>query len=514
MSRDGHSSMRSGQEISASRRKRWTLVAVTLGLGITILDETVVFLALPAIDRELSVGLSGQQWIVNGYLLPLSALLLIAGALADRYGRRRLFILGLVGFGLASLAAGLAPSGEFLIGARAVQGAFAALLMPSTLALLIATFRGEERAGAIGAWAAWSGIAAAVGPLVAGVLISAVSWRWVFFLSLPIVAVAIGLALWVVEESTETNARSSPLDVPGALWATLAVGGFSYAVVQAPEVGWAAGSVLTAAVVAPLALFAFLIREYRAESPMLPPKLFRVRNFSAANACTLALYAVFNGNFFLVTIYLQTALDYSALAAGAATLPLTLLMLLFSTRAGRLGERIGPRLPMAGGQLLAAGGVLLLSFVEPGDGYLLHVLPGVIVFGAGLALTVAPLTNAAVSAVPESQAGLASGVNNAAARLAGLLGVAVVGLVFALMFRGVLDVDSATPEQAAAIEQARQQPTSALDLSLGPETRGQVSAASVDAYRAGMWTGSGIGLLGALIALVGMSKHRPPERAT
>lgn len=491
------------------RRKRWTLVAVTLALGITILDETVVFLALPAIDRDLGVGLAGQQWVVNGYLLPLAALLLLTGSLADRYGRRRLFILGLVGFGLASLAAGLAPSAGFLIVARVVQGVFAALLMPSTLSLLVATFRGEERAGAIGAWAAWSGAAAAIGPLVGGVLISAASWRWVFFLSLPVVAVAIGLALWAVEESREEQARTDRLDVLGALWATLAVGGAAYAVVQGPEAGWTAPAVLGAAAAALLALAAFLVRERRTESPMLPLDLFRIRNFSAANAATLALYAVFNGNFFLLTIYLQTTLDYTALAAGAATLPLTLLMLLLSSRAGRLGERIGPRLPMAGGQLLAAAGVLLLSFLQPGDGYWLNVFPGVLVFGTGLALTVAPLTDTAVSAVPESRSGLASGVNNAAARLAALIGVAVIGLAFALVFRGVLDTGAATtPEQAASIERAQERPTSALDLSLEPEIRGEVRTASVEAYRIGMWAGSGIGLLGALIALEGVSRKR------
>jgi EmrB/QacA subfamily drug resistance transporter len=495
-------------------RKRWTLVAVTLGLGITILDETVVFLALPAIDRDLGIGLAGQQWVVNAYLLPLAALLLLTGALADRYGRRRLFVFGLIGFGLASLAAGLAPSGAILIGARVVQGVFAALLMPSTLALLVATFRGEERAGAIGAWAAWSGAAAAVGPLVAGVLIAAFSWRWIFFLSLPIVAVAIGLALWAVEESREEQARRDGLDLLGALWGTVAVAGGAYAVVQGPEQGWTAGPVVTAAVIAPLALAAFLLRERRAVSPMLPLGLFRVRDFSAANGSTLALYAVFNGNFFLLTIYLQTALDYSALAAGAATLPLTMLMLLLSTRAGRLGERIGPRLPMAAGQVLAAGGVLLLSFLEPGDGYWIHVLPGIIIFGLGLALTVAPLTNTAVSAVPEAQAGLASGVNNAAARLAGLLGVAVVGLAFALVFRGGLDVDAETaPEQPTGIQEALERPTSALDIPLEPQARSQVRDASVDAYRVGMWVGSGIGIIGALIALVGVDRiDKEPRR--
>jgi EmrB/QacA subfamily drug resistance transporter len=498
--------------LSAAVRKRWTLVAVTLGLGITILDETVVFLALPAIDRDLGVGLTGQQWVVNGYLLPLAALLLVAGSLADRYGRRRLFVLGLLGFGLASLAAGLAPSGEALIAARVVQGVFAALLMPSTLALLVATFRDEERGGAIGTWAAWGGAAAAVGPLVAGVLIGALSWRWVFFLSLPIVAVAIGLALWAVEESRADQAGQDRLDVLGAVLATVAVGAASYAVVQGPESGWTDPAVLAGALFAPVALFAFVLQERRAAKPMLPLGLFRSRDLSAANASTVTLYAVFNGNFFLLVIYLQTALDYTALQAGAATLPLTLLMITLSERFGRLAERHGPRLLMVAGQLLAALGVLLLSFLTPGDDYLLAVFPGVLVFGTGLAMTVAPLTNTAVSSVRDEQAGLASGVNNAAARLAGLLGVALIGLVFALAFRGDLpaSTEAANP---SAIEQARQSPTSALDLPLEPPARAQVEDASVRAYKLGMWTGSGLAAVGAMIALVGVGTARDSAAA-
>jgi EmrB/QacA subfamily drug resistance transporter len=505
--------VRSSRAPSAASRKRWTLVAATLGLGVTILDETVVFLALPAIDRDLDVGLTGQQWIVNGYLLPLAALLLVAGSLADRYGRRRLFVLGLLGFGVASLAAGLAPSGELLIAARIVQGTFAAVLMPSTLALLVATYKDEERAGAIGAWAAWGGAAAAVGPLVAGVLIAVASWRWVFFLSLPIVAVAVGLALWAVPESTADRARQDRPDLLGALLATLAIGAASYAVVQGPEAGWTDPAVLAAALLAPLTGGAFLFQERRCANPMLPLGLFRSRDFAAANASTVTLYAVFNGNFFLLTIYLQTALDYSALEAGAATLPLTLLMLALAERFGRLGERRGPRPLMVTGQLLAAAGLLLLSFLAPGDDYLREVLPGVVLFGTGLAFTVAPLTNTAVSAVGDEQAGLASGVNNAAARLAGLLGVAAIGLVFAVAFRG--DLPTSPNGQPGAIEQARQSPTSALDLSLEPPVRAVVEDASVRGYRLGMWTGAGLAAVGALIALAGVGtagRSGPAER--
>lgn len=320
------------------QQKRWTLVAATLGLSVTILDETVVFLALPAIERDLGIGLSGQQWVVNGYLLTLSALLLVGGALADLLGRRRFFLIGLSGFGAASLAAALSPSGGFLIGARLTQGFFAALVMPTTLAILTATFRGEERGAAIGSWAAWSGVAAAVGPLVGGVLIGALSWRWIFVLSLPIVAAAGAVGFRTVQESRDEKMDRSDLDFAGGLLAIMALGGLAFSLIQGPEVGWTAAGVIIAAALAAAALAAFLWRERRARSPMLPLDLFRSRNFSAANGATLALYGVFNGNFFILLIYLQTALDYTPLAAGAATLPVTLLMLGLSSRVGRVSE--------------------------------------------------------------------------------------------------------------------------------------------------------------------------------
>lgn len=489
--------------------RQWTLVATTTGLGITILDETVVFLALPAIDRDLDIGLSGQQWVVNGYLLPLVALLLVAGSLGDRYGRRRLLLVGLLGFGVASAAAGLAPSGTFLVGARVVQGLFAALVMPATLALLVDAFRGEERAGAIGAWAAWSGLAAVVGPLAGGLLL-AVSWRWIFFLSLPFVAVAAGLAWWAVAESRAAPGEAQPLDLPGAMLASVAVGAVAYAVVEAPTWGWTDARVLAAALTAPVTLGAFVWREARASAPMLPLGLFRRRSFRAANGATLTLYAAFNGSFFLLTIYLQTVLGYPPLAAGAATLPLTLIMIGLSERVGRLSERVGARGPMVLGQLLVAAGLLLLSALRSGDTYWWRVLPGVVTFGTGLALTVAPLTTTAVAAVPASAAGLASGVNNAVARLAGLLGVAVVGGVFAVVFRGALSADPAL-EQAAQFQRAGERPTSAMALPLDPPVRRVVLQASEQAFRAAMWAGAVIGLGGAVVALVGVDGGQGPR---
>lgn len=500
--------------MSEKRRKRWTLVAATLGLSITVLDETVVFLALPAIERDLGIGLTGQQWVVNGYLLTLSALLLVGGALADLLGRKRLFLAGLAGFGAASLAAGLAPTGGFLIAARLLQGSFAALMMPTTLALLIASFRGEERGGAIGSWAAWSGVAAAIGPLVAGILIGALSWRWVFFLSLPIVAVAGALALWAVEESRDEEMERSRLDLAGGLFATLALSGLSFALIQGPDAGWSSVRVVAAAGVAVVGLGAFVRRERRAASPMLPLDVFRSRNFSAANGATLALYGAFHGAFFILVIYLQTALGYSPLGAGAATLPLTLLMLALSPRVGRVAQRIGARGPMTAGTLLTAAGLFLLSFLEPRDDYVSSVLPGVAVFGFGLALTVAPLTNTAVSALPEERAGLASGVNNDAARTAGLLAVALLGLVFAVAFRASLASPEELPVEARqVVREARERPTSALELRIPEDVRAELRPrlrdASIDGYRWAMLLGAATALVASAVSFAGV---RDPAR--
>jgi len=279
-------------------RRRWTLIAAILGLNITILDETVVFLALPAINRDLGIGLQGQQWIVNGYLLSLSALLLVTGSLADLFGRRRVFVYGLGLFGMASLACGLAPNGTTLIVFRIVQGVGAALAMPSTLAIVASAFEGEERGAAIGSWASWGAVAAAIGPVVAGVLISALTWRSIFFLSLPLVAAAMVIAILAVEETRNPDVTAGRIDLLGAILSALALGGISLAIVEGPALGWTHPLVLISAATGVAAIVGFLFRETHTDAPMLPLRLFRSRNFSAANGSTLALYAIFNGNFY------------------------------------------------------------------------------------------------------------------------------------------------------------------------------------------------------------------------
>ena len=498
-------------------RERATLVAAILGLSLTILDQTVVFVALPAMDRDLALGLNGQQWVVNGYLLTLSAFLLLGGSLGDLFGRRRLFLYGLAAFGLASLCCALAPSAETLIAFRLLQGLSAAMLMPNTLALVTGSFEGEARAAAIGAWSAWGGLAAAIGPVVGGLLVDAFSWRAIFFLSLPIVSAAIALALWRVDETRGEDDFERRLDAPGAGLAAVALAGLSFTLIQGPAVGWASPTIIAATVVFMAAATAFVAHERRAYAPMLPLGLLRVRNFVAANAATLALYGAFNGAFFILIVYLQSALGYSAVAAGAATVPVAAMMLVLAARLGRLTSPLGPRRPMALGLLLVAGGLGMLTTLRPGDAYWAGVLPGMLVFGLGLAMTVPPLTNAAVSSVPGSRSGLASAVNTAVARTAGLLSVALLGLVFAVAFRATLATPAASAG-AARVEMARASPTAALEPRIAgdapPAVRRALTEATVDAYRAAMLTAVLVALLGAVVSWLGVRDPvgRTPSR--
>ncbi|OBG27539.1 MFS transporter [Mycobacterium sp. 852002-51057_SCH5723018] len=403
---------------------RWLIAAAVLGSGIALLDGTVVNVALPAIGRQLGGGLTDQQWVLDGYLLTLSALLLSGGAAGDRYGRRRVFIAGLVVFTVASLGCGLAPTIGWLIGARLVQGIGAAALVPGSLALIDAGITDEDRGRAVGIWAGMSGVTTALGPFIGGWLVDAASWRWVFFLNLPLAAAVVWIAARHIPESRDPAARGRP-DVLGTAAVTLGLAGVSYALIESPSRGWTLITV-TAAVVGAVALAAFPLIEQRAQSPILPLTLFRSSQFTGANLTTLAVYTAVGGALFLLALQLQESLHYSALAAGLALLPMTVIMLIGSPWAGALGQRTGPRLPMTVGPLIAAAGLALMARTVPGATYLGAVLPAVVVFGVGLAITVAPLTAAVLSAVPDTYAGTASGANNAISRVAGLLAIAVL----------------------------------------------------------------------------------------
>ena len=415
----------------ASTRGRWLLAVAVLGSGITFLDSTVVNVALPDIGRDLGASTSSLQWIVNGYMLTLASLILLGGSLGDRYGRRRVFILGTGLFTVASGLCAAAPNAELLIAARLLQGVGGALLTPGSLALIEASFRPGDRARAIGAWSGLGGVATALGPLLGGYLIGAVSWRAIFLINLPLGVFVMAMAARHAPETLDPEAAGGRLDLRGAVLAALGLAGTTYALIEAPERGMTA-AILVAAVGGVLALVLFFVGERRGANPMLPLGIFSSRQFSAANAVTFVVYAALGGFFFLLVAFLQISLGYSPIEAGSASLPATGLMLVFSAGAGGLAQRIGARLPLTVGPLVIALGLLWISQVEPGDSYLTAILPPIVVFGVGLTLVVAPVTATVLAAAPARNSGVASGVNNAVARVAGLLAVAVLPLIAGL----------------------------------------------------------------------------------
>ncbi|HEU4978264.1 MAG TPA: MFS transporter [Solirubrobacteraceae bacterium] len=409
-----------------SARGRWVLAVAVLGSGMAFLDSTIVNVALPVIGRRLHASTGALQWVLNGYLLALASLILLGGALGDRYGRRRVFVAGVTLFTIASALCAAAPSTGMLIGARFVQGVGGALLTPGSLAMIDAVFRSEDRARAIGAWSGLAGVTTALGPLLGGWLIDVASWRAAFLINVPLGAFVVAAAARHVPETRDPTARG-PLDARGALLAALVLGGSTYALIQAPG-GALTAAVLAPAVVAVLAAGAFIAAERRSANPMLPLGIFASRQFSAANLVTFVVYAALGGVFFLLVAFLQVSLGYSPIAAGAASLPVTVLMLLLSARSGALAQRIGPRIPLTVGPLVVAGGMLLMARIGPGDRYAPDVLPAVVVFGLGLTLVAAPVTATVLAAADARRAGLASGINNAVARVASLLAVAVLPL--------------------------------------------------------------------------------------
>jgi EmrB/QacA subfamily drug resistance transporter len=423
------------------RSPRWILVGTILGSGAVFVEGSITMVALPAIARDFHLGIAGLQWVLNGYLLTLSALILLGGALGDRFSRRRVFAIGLAGFSAASIACALAPNLSLLVAARVLQGAAGALVVPNSLALLETTFSGTERGAAVGHWAAWSAVSAAFGPLAGGWLVDAASWRWVFVCIAPFAAAAV-IAVGVGRGARESAGDKPSVDYAGAALVTLGLTGIVGALIMGPEAGFTQPVVLAALIGGVLLLVAFVLVERRATSPLVPLDIFRVREFTGVNATTLVVYAALNGLFFLLMLQLQTAMGYSALRAGASLLPINALMLVFSPIAGRAAARIGPRPLLVAGSLVAAAGMLLFTRVKPGANYSTSVLPAAIVFGVGLAAFVAPLTSVALGALGEERAGLGSGVNNAVARLAGLL--AVAGLPLAAGLGGAQELAGAT----------------------------------------------------------------------
>jgi EmrB/QacA subfamily drug resistance transporter len=409
-----------------------------LGSGLAALDATVVGIALPAIGRQFHADVSSLQWIVTGYTLSLAGLLLLGGALGDRFGRRRMFVVGVVWFAAASFLCGVAPSAGFLVGARILQGVGGALLTPGSLAILQASFVPEDRSRAIGAWSGLGGIATAIGPFVGGWLIEAASWRLVFYINLPLAIALVVIAVRHVPESRDETI-SGRLDWLGAALVTLGLVGLTFGLIQAGSSGWTSSVVTAALVGGALCLALFLVVESKRAHPMLPLGIFRSRQFSAANAVTFVVYGALGGGLFLLPVELQVVSGYSPIASGAALLPVTFIMLLLSARSGALSTRIGPRLQMSVGPLVVATGMLLFTRIGPSGSYLTMVLPGVLVFGLGLAITVAPLTSTVLAAAPAEHAGMASAVNNDVARAAGLIAVAVLPVAAGITGRAYLD---------------------------------------------------------------------------
>lgn len=402
---------------------RWVVVATVLGSGVAFLDGSVVNVALPAIGRDLHASIAALQWILDGYLLTLSALLLLGGSLGDVYGRRRIYIIGLVAFTVASLFCGLAPNAGALVVARAIQGIGGALLVPGSLAILSATFHPDDRPVAISAWAGLTGVASAIGPFVGGWLVEAVSWRLVFFINLPLAALAVYVTARHVPE-TRDDSSDHHVDLPGALAGALGLGGLTYVLIEARHLSPAAVGALSLAAVVCLAAFAVV--EHRSPHPLLPLSLFRSGQFTGANLTTLAVYAALSGAMFLIVLMLQEVLGYKPVPAGAALLPVTLIVMALSARAGALSRRTGPRLPMTLGPLVMAAGLVAIAGLAPGSRYVTGVLPGVALLGLGLALVVGPLTAAVLATVDEHHLGAASAANNMVARVAGLLAIALL----------------------------------------------------------------------------------------
>ena len=489
-----------------TKQQRLVLTVSILAAFVSFMDGAIVNVALPAIQRDLGGGLSAQQWIVDAYLLTLGSLILIAGSLSDLFGRKRILASGLVGFGIASVLCALAPTSTWLIVFRGLQGIAGALLVPSSLALIMSEFKGPAQGKAIGSWTGWTGMAFIIGPLVGGTLIGLSSWRWIFAINV----VPIILTLYLLKRLTTTNqpARQVHVDYVGTVLCALGLGGPVYALIEQPGHGWSSPLIYLTLGLGLLLLVAFVLYERRAAHPMLPLSLFRNRNFTAGNLATLAIYAGLSVSTFLIVLFVQQVGGYSALASGLSLLPVTIIMFFLSARFGALAGRYGPRLFMTVGPLIAGLGFLLLLRVGAVVHFWTDLLPGVLIFGLGLSMTVAPLTSAVLGAIPPAEAGVASAVNNAVARITGLVAIAVVGSIVALQFGTSVEHNLAhraipTPV-LVTIKQDSLQTTPPPPYQHDPIIRVALRDASVAAFHRGIEVMAGLLFAGGVISYGGI----------
>jgi EmrB/QacA subfamily drug resistance transporter len=507
---------------AAASQKRLVLVAAILGTTVVTVDSTVVNVALPSIADELGGGLAGQQWTANAYLVTLSSLILIGGSLGDLFGARRVFTIGVGGFGITSLFCAVAPTIELLVIARALQGVFGALLTPAALAVIVATFAPDERGRAVGAWTAWGGMGTVLGPLIGGQLVDTASWRWIFAINIPIVLITLVLVVRVMHEARPRD-PDARVDYVGATLCALGLAGITYALIEQPRQGWGAVGVWLPLVAGAVMFAAFIVWEARSRHPMLPLELFGRRNFAIGNVETFSMYAGLGLLFFFLVLYLQQVAGYSAVEAGSTAIPVTVEMFLLSTRFGALADRHGPRFFMGVGPLVAAAGLALFMRLDADVDYLTELLPALLVFGLGLSMTVAPLTATVLADADEHNAGIASGVNNAIARAASLIAIAAVGALVASSFgadlRASLGPAADRPAVSRAIEEAEKQPLAQVSADEAPPAvRARLEAASrdasVDAFQLAVGIATVLVALGGVLGLAGIVNPRRQVKAS